>query len=311
MIQLGARVEHPGWGTTVQDMGRQGVLRFGLTTGGATDPYALRWANHLLQNPPEAAALEILPGGFTLRLLADCQLALTGADLQATCNERPLQTWSSGWFRAGSVLQWGTARSGLRAYLAVTGGWQTPLCFGSRSTVVREGLGGIDGRHLKRGDELSMCVHEPQHSRTVAPRWQPNYAQPLTLRYVAGYQFEGFSKAALHAFHHAHFHVSPQSNRMGVRLLGPRLALPELASRSEPMALGTIQISGAGQPIVLLQERQTMGGYLKLGSVCYADCAALAQRAPGSLVSFKPMPRAELLAERVRWDQFFSSGASS
>lgn len=310
MIQPGARVEHPGWGTSVQDLGRQGTMRYGLTTGGAADAYALRWANRLLNNTPDTAALEILPGGFSVRLLANCQLAFTGADLQTTCDQKPIKPWSSGWFHAGSVLQWHTAKSGLRAYLAVSGGWQTPLCFGSRSTVLRESLGGIEGRSLICGDVLPMPAQRRQPNRVLEAKWQPNYELPLTLRYVTGYQFASFANAVLAQLHQTQYRISPQSNRMGIRLDGPALEQPKLLPRSEGIALGTIQITGAGQPIILMQERQTVGGYLKLGSVCWADCSLLAQRTSGNLVRFKPVPREKLQQERISWDEFFNSHAS-
>ena len=310
MIRSGARVEHPGWGTTVQDLGRTGVMRFGLTPGGAADSYAAQWANRLLQNPMSAATLEILPGGFTLRLLTDCQLALTGADLGATYNQQRLQPWTSWWAQAGAELRCGSAQSGLRAYLAVLGGWQTPLCFGSRSTVVREGLGGLDGSALILGDELPICDQTPQPQRHVAAHWQPNYDSALTLRYIPGYQQASFDPTVIAQFHQAQYRVSPQSNRMGVRLNGPSLALPERQPQSEGIALGTLQITGAGQPIVLLQDRQTVGGYFKLGSVCWYNCAQLAQRMPESRVQFQPVTREAVLKERLLWDQFFTGEAS-
>lgn len=300
----GALVMHPGWGATVQDLGRTGVMQWGLTQGGAADAYAWHWANRLLHNPSSAAALEVLPGGFTLMLQQDCQLALTGADLDAQINDQPCPLWSSLWVKAGSVLRFGSARAGLRAYLAVAGGWQTPLCFGSRSTVVREGLGGIAGRNLIAGDVLAILPQQRQANRSVDPQWQPNYQAPLTLRYVQGYQADAFTD--LTSFHAAVYQVSPQSDRMGIRMLGPALQLPDRPPQSEGIALGTIQITGAGQPIVLLQDRQTVGGYWKLGSVCWYDCAQLAQRAPGSSVQFTAVARFDLQQERLRWQQFFT-----
>ena len=310
MIRPGIRIEHPGWGTTIQDLGRQGVMRYGLTQGGAADAYACQWANRLLNNPMHAATLEILPGGFTLRLLADCQLAITGADLAATYQQRKLKPWSSWWAQAGAEIHFGSAQSGLRAYLAVSGGWQTPVCFGSRSTVLREGLGGIDGRSLSQGDTLPILAQTPQSERQVALQWQPHYNTPLILRYVTGYQYQHFDHRVLTHFHQAQYVVSPHSNRMGVRLDGPELALPEGPPQSEGIAFGTLQITGAGQPIVLLQDRQTIGGYFKLGSVGWYDCAQLAQRAPGSPIQCRPVSRAVLQREHLAWDQLFAGGAS-
>ena len=306
---IGARVNHPGWGTTIQDLGRLGVMSYGLTPGGAADIYALQWANALLHNPRQAAALEILPGGFTLELEQDCMLAITGADLGATCNDQPISNWSSWWAPKGGQLHFGLAQQGLRAYLAVAGGWQTPVCYGSRSTVLREGLGGLAGRALISGDALAIEPQSRQPQRCVAQQWQPNYASPLVLRYVPGYQHAAFDD--LTPFHSADYQLSPQSNRMGVRLEGPVLSLPDIEPQSEGIAMGTIQITGAGQPIVLLQERQTVGGYWKLGSVGLYDCAQLAQRAPGSSVSFQPVFIQDLQAERLQWQQFFNAQASS
>lgn len=297
----------PGTLSLLQDLGRIGHQHQGMSPGGPLDESAFLWANLLLDNPPRAAALEITLGGLSLRANAPTRIALTGADLQARLNGQPLQDWCSHAIATGDELQLGMARRGLRAYLAVTGGFTVTPRHGSCATVMREQIGGLhgDGRPLAAGDTLPFAPGEPPLPRCVAPSQIPDYRAPLTLRVLPGYQHAAFSGEALDAFFSAEFRISPRSDRMAYRLEGPRITAPAAGLLSEGISLGAIQVPPDGQPIVLLRDRQTIGGYPKLGCVASLDCSALAQRPPGSVLRFSRTTLEELVAERAAFDQHF------
>lgn len=285
---FGLTVIKPGMLTLLQDLGRFGYQHLGLTPGGAADEQAFLWANKLLDNSPNSAALEITLGGLELRVEKAIRIALTGADLQASCNGVALANWQTHNVKAGDRLQFGFPRSGVRAYLAVAGGFVLAPAFGSVATVVREQMGGLDGRGrpLQEGDRLPCAVSEPGMLRRVPPRFIPDYAEPLTVRVMDGQQRALFDDAQMNRFYASEYRVSTQSDRMGVRLDGPGLHPTEGGIVSEGIPFGAIQVPPSGQPIILLKDRQTIGGYPKLGTVHPLDAFALAQRQPGQLIRF-------------------------
>lgn len=306
----GLEIIRPGWHATVQDGGRIRAQQVGLSEGGAADEHAYRWANKLLDNPPGAACVEILMGQFEAVFTGDTVIALAGAELSATLNDQPLTNWSTQTVRAGDRIVFQRPINGLRAYLAVAAGWQTPLSFGSRSTVVREGLGGLDGGVLKAGDVLPFFsgLRGPDRVRQLASRYIPDYAHPLTLKLVPGYQYEHFSSLDRQRLISGTYTVSQRIDRMGYRLEGPAIKSDITGVISEGIALGAVQFPKDGQPIVLLRDRQTIGGYPKLGCVSSLSCSQLSQRGPGASIQFEFVDLASVQAERLLFNRYFDLG---
>ncbi|MGO1463033.1 MAG: biotin-dependent carboxyltransferase family protein [Oleiphilaceae bacterium] len=279
---------------SLQDAGRFGVRHLGITQGGAADLHAWAWGNFLVGNPFGVVALEVTIGGLSLEATTELCLALTGADLGATVNGHPIENWAAFQMRAGDVLAFTIPRNGLRAYLAVTGGFQAEPVLGSLSSVAREKLGGHggDGRQLAVGDVLRLN----RESLGFSPeeRLTPNiekidYAQPAMLDLVLGAQAGEFSGRSLFDFFNRNWEVDNRSDRMGVRLKGPLLSCAINNMISEGLALGAVQVPPDGQPIVLLNDRQTIGGYPRLGTLTPLSCSRLAQCQPGQSVTFKPI----------------------
>ena len=277
----------PGLGATIQDRGRWGWRRFGVPGGGAMDDHAARWANRLLDNPPDAPLLELLLQGAQLRARSDGWIAVTGAETEG--NVAP---WHAARVAAGDTLHFTTNRSGVWSYVAVPGGFEAPRWLGSASVYPRGGL----GRALAAGDVLRAAApakpFAPPHE--VAGRladWRARrvYATPPPLRVWRGPQWESFSDSARAAFFDQPWTVSPQSDRVGYRLSGRPLAadLPPLIS--EPVRVGSIQVPPGGQPIVTMRDGPTVGGYPKLGMVDGADLSWLVQCKPGTHVRFTPV----------------------
>lgn len=304
----GLRVLNGGILALVQDLGRFGYQHLGLSTGGAADEHAYLWANRLLGNVSGAAAVEICFGGLQLEAEISTRIAMTGADLQPTLNGEPVAGWQTLELQRGDRLAFGYAKQGIRGYLAVQGGFQIEPVFGSVSTVMREQVGGLDGKggKLQAGDLLPCAAGDTSRHFSLAPRYRPDYSQPLTLRVIEGHQRELFPAAELARFYSETYRISPQSDRMGVRLSGP--ALQPLADGiiSEGISFGAVQVPKDGQPIILLKDRQTIGGYPKLGTVFALDAFKLAQRQPHTEVRFAPMPLHEAQHKLQQFYRFFS-----
>ncbi|MFW5825683.1 MAG: biotin-dependent carboxyltransferase family protein [Marinobacter sp.] len=301
----GLTVEQPGPRTTVQDAGRSGFQHQGLSPGGAADLRSYRWANHLLDNAPGAACLEITLGGF--HAVAGCPLvlALTGADCKARVNGAPVCHWGVFLMEAGDRLQLDTPKQGLLTYLAVAGGWQTRSFCGSRSVVVREGLEGLGpvapGQQLPAAARRSAPDVPALLRRRVPMAARLAFTDPITLRIVAGPDWQAFEAMDILRFIHTPYRISQQSDRMGYRLDGPALASPG-GITSRGVSCGAVQVPGDGRPMVLLNDRQTIGGYPVLGTVPRLDCSALAQCRPGSRVSFTWADVADCQGERMMFE---------
>ncbi|ANG63749.1 allophanate hydrolase [Marinobacterium aestuarii] len=300
----------PGFLTLLQDYGRYGMQHLGMASGGPLDEHAFLWANRLLENHYNCAALEITLGPVRLRALQPTQIAITGADFAARINQQPIEPWGSYWLEAGDELSFAAARSGMRAYLAVGGGFEAQLQHGSCATVMREGCGGLqgDGRRLEAGDRLEYRSAPRKRPRQVPPRYVPDYSAPLCLRLLPCYQYDQFDAAQVRRFFSSDYQVSPHSDRMGYRLSGPAIHSRLDGIISEGIAYGAVQVPGDGQPIVLLRDRQTIGGYPKIGSVATLDAAQLAQRGPGAVIRFTPGDAWEVETERLAFNRFFCIG---
>ncbi len=289
--------------TTLQDRGRYGWEQYGVPVAGAMDPFALQAANAIVGNDLGEAALEITIVGPRLYAHSGCLIAVAGADLDLRVDGAPAPTWQALWLPAGSVVEFGGRRSGCRAYLAVAGGFAVAPVLGSRSTYLRGGFGGLDGRALRAGDLLPLRAPAAGHAglagRPLPAVEVPHYTEEPTVRVVLGPQADRFTPEGVAALLDGVYEVGPNSDRMGCRLRGPRIAQRAGADIvSDGIALGSVQVPGDGQPIVLMADRQTAGGYTKIATVIGADVPLLAQCVPGaSRVRFAAVS----LAEAVRW----------
>lgn len=295
----GLRVERTLGLAQLQDCGRFGTRHIGVTQGGALDWIAAAWANRLLGNTADCAVLEIPFGGVSLQCLQHSTLAITGADLQATLDGQPLANWQSFTVRPGQQLAFATPARGARGYLAAPGGIDAPLLLGSRSTVRREQLGGLhgDGEALRVGDLLTIG------SATPAPAHLPEShrlasAATSRLDLIVGSQIALFSGRSLFAAFNEPWQVDQRADRMGVRLCGPALHYQGKPMISEGIPLGAVQVPPDGHPIILLNDRQTIGGYPRLGALTPASVARLAQHAPGDTLWLRPVPLERALREQ-------------
>ncbi len=279
----------PGMQTTVQDLGRYGHARYGFATDGAADRAGLVHANRILGNAYSAAALELTYVGPTLRFHRRLTLALGGSDLGAHLNGRAIRPDRSFETMPGDTLTFTPQQHrGARAYLAIQGGFDVPLVLGSASTNLTAGMGGWYGRQLVKGDRLT-----PGQRALPAAQFTPGLHvgrsswsdQPL--RVAPGPQRSSFSDATWHTFLSAPFQVSHESNRVGLRLLGPSLA-PEGPADilSEGIVTGSVQVTGEGQAILMLPGHATIGGYTKIATVIPDDWDRLGQLSPGDTIHF-------------------------
>ncbi len=307
------RVITPGLLSTVQDGGRSGYADLGVPGAGACDPWASALANGLLGNPAGAATLEMTIVGPTLRVLATCVVALAGADFatQVVEDGRRLLPGGAYLLRAGTTLQFGSARGGARAYLAQAGGIAVPPVLGSAATYLAGGFGGLDGQPLRPGDLLQPA--QPADWQAAGRRW-PAPAPPLPIgdssvvRVVPGPHLAAFAPDTLAVLTAATWTVGPQSDRMGLRLQGPVLARSAAGSGellSQGMVWGALQVPADGQPIALLADHQTVGGYPVPAVAVRADRPILGQLTPGATVRFTltdvPTAQAAYRAQQVAY----------
>lgn len=283
------KVIKPGQLSLIQDFGRYGIAPLGVTQGGPLDEYAYCWANHLLGNRPNCVTLEITLGQAEFSFSGNCMAAICGGDLQAKLDGQPIRNWTSFYIRQGQTLTFGLPVNGLRAYLAVQGGFSVSSHLGSVATVVREGLGGLhqDGQPLRNGEIINYQNSDKKlPSKQLTFRFTPDYNLPLRLRLIESYQAQEFSRESKRAFYNQIYSVGTNCDRMGYRLEGKPITPPSSGIISEGIALGAIQITPDGQPLVLLNDRQTLGGYPKLGVLARIDHPRLAQAKPGQEVKF-------------------------
>ena len=284
-------VVRPGLFTTIQDLGRFGYQRFGVSVSGAMDPWALTVGNRLLGNPDRAAGLEVTIQGPELLFEDALSIVITGADLSPTSNGVALPMWTVVRMPAGSRLEFGIRRQGTRAYLTVAGGIDVPLILGSRSYHVRRGWGGVAGRALRKWDRLDVgparAAGKPCVGRALPEAQRPRYQSTATIRVIPGPQADRFTDDALEILASQPYRLASESDRMGYRLQG--LALPHRTSAdivSDAVSAGNIQVPADRQPILLMADCQTTGGYAKLATMIEADRARAAQLSPGDRLSF-------------------------
>jgi len=302
MTQSGLTVLKPGILTLVQDLGRFAYQHIGLSPGGAADEHAFLWANRLLNNRPNSPAVEICFGGLQLEALTNTNIAITGAEMQASINGEPLENWQTHPLRTGDKLTFGHTKSGIRSYLAIQDGFQLQPSFGSVATVMREKIGGIDGygSPLNADDFLPCSQNQARLTTQVPPLFIPDYQQPLILSVIPTDQTDHFDTAEQEKLYHWTYRISPQSNSMGIRLEGEPIKPKVDGIISEGIAYGTIQLPPDGQPIILLKDRQTMGGYPKLGTLFVLDAFLLSQQQANTEVRFTQISLEEA-QEKLRY----------
>jgi antagonist of KipI len=303
MSAPGLTVVRPGLLTTVQDLGRWGFQATGVPVAGPMDTCAHRLANALVGNPADAATLEVTLIGPELTFDRAVVAAVAGATFDVTVDDVAVPSDAAFEIPAGGRVRFGARHAGARAYLAVAGGVDTPRVMGSRATHVVSRMGGFDGRPLQAGDRLPIGLAAAQPS---APRAQVAASAYLPqggrarLRVLLGPQDGWFAAPAIDALAGDVFSVSTRSNRMAFTLDGPPLPVArEGEPLSEPVAFGAIQVPAGGAPLLLMADRQTAGGYLKIATVISADLPVAGQLAPGDVVSFAPCSRAEALAALI------------
>jgi antagonist of KipI len=306
---LSLLVKKGGMSTTVQDFGRWGHQAMGMPVAGAMDPEDLAAANLLAGNDPSEAALEVTLLGPTLEIEGEGAFAAAGADLGLTLNGSPAPLWTCLSVKTGDVIAFsGPKGSGCRAFLAFSGGIDVPVVMGSRSTYTRAAIGGFEGRALKAQDRLA-CGEPPALWRRTTGFSCPESLRPVRdpeapIRAVLGPQDDAFTAEGLETLFGSVYTITSQADRMGYRLEGPKIAHKAGADIvSDAIPLGAVQVPGHGQPIVMLADRQTTGGYTKAAVVLTADLAVLAQRIPGQKVRFArstPEEGARLLLERKK-----------
>ncbi|TDF41542.1 biotin-dependent carboxyltransferase [Alteromonadaceae bacterium M269] len=279
----------------IQDQGRYGCYDYGITTGGAMDRDSHDMANLLVDNSETAATLELSMATIVFEASKPMLLCLCGAESDLTVNGQSVPMWQSFAVKAGDSIEIKAPTKGCRAYLAVNGGIDTNLFLNSRSTVVREGIGGFEGISIKFGDVLPVAseVTEAELSsrahKSCDEQYMPHFQTEVDLRVVWGYQHQQFSDVQKQLFFSSAYEVTNQSDRMGYRLSGQPVICDSYKLASEGICLGAIQIPADGQPIILMRDRQTIGGYPKIGAILSIDLNQLSQLTAGGIVRFTPI----------------------
>ncbi|MTD31086.1 biotin-dependent carboxyltransferase family protein [Planomicrobium sp. YIM 101495] len=286
-------IRKAGLFTTIQDLGRPGLRRFGISSGGAMDTSAFRIANLLVGNPENSAAIEVTMNGPEILFAQSAEIALCGADLSPAINGTDAPMWRPVQIEAGDVLSFGMPKSGCRTYLAIAGGIQVPSVMNSASTLTRAGIGGFCGRALRKGDQLS--IGESRSTKTtkavnwyVSPCFRTDSPEDPIIRLLKGRHHALFGAGSHERLTTEPFVVTNEADRMGYRLDGPPLTLEKPQELlSEAVIPGTIQVPASGNPIVLMADCQTTGGYPKIGQIAAVDLPVAAQLRPGQQVRFE------------------------
>jgi antagonist of KipI len=313
------RVESFGLLTTLQDLGRRGFQHLGVGPSGVMDEASHRLANLLLGNPAHAPTMEMTLTGPNLQFETETMIALCGADLSPTIEGQSVLLWRPVLVGAGTQLRFGRPVQGTRCYLAVEGGFCVPSVMGSASTHLSAGFGGFQGRPLKIGDRLETgpCAgdcyptlrkrfHQSQRPFLGLDWFAPwtrelDFIRPATLRIIPGAQWSLLTNESRQSLLETTFKVAPSSDRMGIRMQGPKLSLEHpLEMVSSGVATGTLQLPPDGSLILLMADRQTTGGYPRLGEVASVDLPKAAQLRPGESLRFLPISLEEAQALLLR-----------
>ena len=312
--------------TTLQDMGRYGFQKYGVLVSGAMDLFSLKLGNILVGNKESEGALEMTMSGPFLKLPAGLVFALTGADLGAKLGGKPVPLNRAVYVKEDSALSFGFAAKGTRGYLTVAGGFAVPEVMNSKSTYLRAKIGGVGGAPLADGTELETGDLTAEQEKLAAALaglggkpfstlgWSVGTESLFAgepIRVTQGLQADWFSNATLHAFFRSGYTITAQSDRMGYRLSGTPLPYKDssLEMISEPVTFGSIQVPADGNPIILMADRQTTGGYAKIGQVIQADLSRLAQMKPGQTIYFQPVTLTQAEEALARQADFLTDAA--
>ncbi|MFB5283130.1 biotin-dependent carboxyltransferase family protein [Peribacillus sp. Hz7] len=292
--------------TTIQDLGRHGYQQYGVSVSGAMDTFAHRTANLLVGNDEQQATLEMTLIGPAILFENDTFISICGADLSPTIDNEPLPLWRPIFVRKGSKLSFGFCKNGCRAYLAIAGGIRVANVMGSRSTFLKARIGGVQGRAVQSGDQLSSYSPSPYITKLIERftcmttknhlpvKWHisyeciPHFNKKHTVFVMKGKHFSQFTRDSQEHFFTKPFTISMNSDRIGYRLKGTPLSLAEPKEYlSEPVIFGSIQVPTNGRPILLMADHPTTGGYPRIGEVASVDLPLIAQLKPGDVLSFQ------------------------
>lgn len=269
---------------SIQDLGRIGFGDIGVTQSGAADEFSFNWANNLLGNSYGTNAMEISYGGVSFSFDEQTAIAITGANVKCMLNKNPIPMWQSINIKAGDTLELGFSTDATTIYLGIKDGFIKDKVMGSASVSIKENIGGTA---IKIGDELEYKSTIFNEIRHLKKEYIPKFQNEIVLRLIKGYQYESFKDRDIKSFFSTIYEVSNQTNRMGTRLSGEPLQNIQKGIISEGISYGAVQIPPHGEPIVLLKERQSIGGYPKIGSIIPQDCFLLSQAKPKTKVRFQ------------------------
>lgn len=289
---------------TIQDRGRFSYSHIGVTNSGVIDEYAYFIANKLLKNPLDTNILEIGCSNVIFKVNKNTTISITGAFCEFFINDKQKELWQSYEVKKNDILKIGKIINGNWVYLAVFCGFNIEKEFGSNSTSIKENLGGLDGNRLKIGDILAFNKTEELNKTFLKKEFIPKYENELVLRVILSYQYKDFSKDEIEKFFSSDYFVTKDFNRMAFKLQGNKINCDIDGIISEAIAFGSIQIPKDGQPIVLLKERQTIGGYPKIGTLINIDCFRLSQAKIGTKIKFQEISYNEAL---LKTKEFYSS----
>lgn len=299
----------PGLLTTVQDFGRVGVMKNGFTQNGAMDRYSMTVANRLCGNCDSAPVLEMTVLGVTARFTQDTVICVSGADFGAKINDKPIKRNKAYKINNGDILSMGAAKSGMRAYLAVAGGIVGEYVFGSASTNLKFAFGGHFGKKLQSGDVISIGTGA--FPLGEIDKWEiseSEYSKDAQLRVVLGPQNEMFTDEDIRLFLSQEYEVNAQSDRMGIRLSGePLKSKNGMDIISDGIVFGSVQVPNSGEPIILMADHQTTGGYAKIATVISVDLPRASQLSAGNTVRFKSVTVEEAEQEAKKQKRFFDN----
>lgn len=291
---------------TIQDRGRFGYSHIGVTNSGVMDEYAYFWANKLLKNSLDTNILEIAFSNVIFKANENTQISISGASYEFFINDEKKELWQSYNIKKNDILKIGKILSGNRVYLGVFGGFDIKKEFESNSVTIKENLGGLDGNKLKKGDILPFNSCTFNYTMKVKEEFIPKYEDNLTLRVIFSYQENYFLDEEKKKFLNSTYLVTNDFNRMAVKLSGEAIKCEINGIISEGIAFGSIQIPSDGQPIVLLKDRQTIGGYPKIGVVLGIDCFKLSQAKANTKIRFQEISYKEAVEEEKKFYTFFS-----
>lgn len=319
-----ARINKSGPHTTLQDLGRKGSQHMGFSSGGAADEHAYRWANKLLNNTQNAPAVEIIFGPFDVTFHQACTIAITGAQTYVTLNNVSIKLWQTQHIKSGDRLKISSPTAGLINYLAISkGGFITHTFLGSASVVVREKTGTNLGAPFSENSFLTYKIsrhkkeeknilknHQVTSFHKITPsKWIPNYNEPLTLHIFFNSQYSSFNKDAIRTLLTTAFTIDQNSNKMGYKVRGKKITVLNNEQVSEGIGYGAVQIPPDGYPIILLKDRQTIGGYPKVGAISQHDAFKLSQRRPGQSIRFAQGDIQKERKKLIHFLHFFTSNS--